>query len=227
MNTDAYRSSSAPAAVIVFLKAPVKGFVKTRLAGTIGDDAALRLYRQLVRGTFGVLSKTALSIRAYAYPAGELEKARELTGPHTLLLSQRGDDLGAKMKNAFHETFAEGFEKAILVGTDIPGLTGDILHQAVIGLNDYPAVLGPSVDGGYYLIGFHVSGFAPEVFADIPWGTPDVFFRTRNRFADRGVAVHILPECRDIDTYEDLLALVKSDNASAGEYENLLAAYLM
>ena len=112
------------------------------------------------------------------------------------------------MKNALAETFAAGFTRAVVIGSDLPDLPPEIIDEAFDRLTAIPAVIGPSRDGGYYLIGFTAEGFAPSVFDDIPWGTETVFRKTLNRFRDQDIAPVILPVWRDIDTIEDLDDLV-------------------
>jgi glycosyltransferase A (GT-A) superfamily protein (DUF2064 family) len=130
------------------------------------------------------------------------------------------------MRNAFNETFAESFDKTILIGTDIPDLSPDIINNAVIGLNEYPAVIGPSMDGGYYLIGFNSSGFLPDIFSGIPWGTNEVFLKTMNCFTEKSLSICVLPECRDIDTYEDLNEFLTDNKSTAHYYSDILAKSL-
>ena len=226
MVSNIHRSTQEKTSVIIFLKAPIKGFVKTRLACKIGDEAALRIYRRFVVNTLEMLAQTGHTVRAYSYPASEKEKAQELLGHHIPLFPQKGNHLGERMKNAINDTFTEGFDKAILIGTDIPDLNSDIINDAVIGLNEYPAVIGPSMDGGYYLIGFNPSGFLPDVFNNMPWGTNEVFSKTTNYFAERNIRIRILTECRDIDTYEDLNEFLFDKKSAANDYHDILAKFL-
>ena len=226
MNSNIDRPTEEKTSIIIFLKAPIKGFVKTRLASKIGETAALKIYRCFVINTLEMLAQTGHTIRAFFYPVDERETTQELLGHHIQLFSQEGKHLGERMKNAFNETFAEGFDKTILVGTDIPDLNPDIINNAAIGLNEYPAVIGPSNDGGYYLIGFNSSGFLPDIFNNIPWGTNKVFLKTMNCFAEKSSRIHVLPECRDIDTYEDLNDFLTDSKSTGYDYSEILAKSL-
>lgn len=209
--------------ISVFLKAPVKGFVKTRLASKLGDDTALRIYLRFVKHTFNMLTRTGYEVRAFFYPVHEKESIRKLLGNSIPLIPQKGKHLGERMKNAMRDVFSKGFNKAILIGTDIPELNPDIINDAVLSLNEYPAVIGPSMDGGYYLIGFQSSGFIPEIFTDMPWGTNEVFKKTMNCFYEKNVRVHTLTECRDIDTYEDLHNFLSEGKSNAYEYSDIIS----
>jgi glycosyltransferase A (GT-A) superfamily protein (DUF2064 family) len=114
------------------------------------------------------------------------------------------------MANAFSGVFENGIKQAFLIGTDFPDLPGNILTDAMQSLKEHNAVIGPAVDGGYYLIGFSSDAYSPMIFKDIPWGTSAVFQQTMNIFASSGATVHQLPKWRDIDDYDDLLNLAQS-----------------
>ena len=110
--------------VLFFMKTPRKGAVKTRLARTVGDDAALALYRSFVEDMLAMLAAANHIVRVYFTPAGAEDALREWLGQDVTLLPQRGRDLGEKMKNALAQTFAAGFSQAILIGSDLPDPAG-------------------------------------------------------------------------------------------------------
>ncbi len=202
-STDAERS-----AILIFVKAPEKGVVKTRLAATLGDEATLALYKSFVADMLAMLSGLERPLRIYFSPAGREKSVCSWLGNRYTLFPQQGRDLGEKMHNALAETFVSGVSRAILIGSDLPDLPPDIVTEAFTGLKHSPAVLGPGLDGGYYLIGFSADGFLPAVFADIPWSTAKVFARTGERFAAAGVRPQVLPPWNDIDTVADLRRLI-------------------
>jgi glycosyltransferase A (GT-A) superfamily protein (DUF2064 family) len=111
------------------------------------------------------------------------------------------------MKNAFLDAFSEGFFKALIIGSDIPDITNQIINEALES-DDNDAVIGPSFDGGYYLIGFKHNTFLPGIFEGIEWGTNTVFEKTMEIFAKNRYKVHLLPKWHDVDRLEDLRALV-------------------
>ena len=208
MTTNQKSITPARSALVVFIKAPEPGTVKTRLAGRLGDAAALALYQCFVADILAMARKTGRATRVYYHPARAGNRVRSWLGGGLDIFPQTGDTLGEKMKNALAETFAAGFTRAVVMGSDLPDLPPEIIDEAFGRLIDMPAVMGPSRDGGYYLIGFTAGGFAPAVFDNIPWGTETVFKKTLQRFRDQGIAPAILPVWRDIDTIEDLDDLV-------------------
>lgn len=122
-------------------------------------------------------------------------------------MDQRGDDLGAKMEDALSVLFRLGYSRAVIVGTDLPALPESVYDEAFDRLARHDLVLGPSLDGGYYLIG--LSRTAPELFRDIPWSTPDVLARTQAKAHALGLKVALLSPQRDVDTIDDLLILIR------------------
>ena len=199
---------SANARLLVLLKAPLAGLVKTRLAATVGAQAALAAYEAMARNVLAAAAASGLATTIHYAPAAERARMEALCGPGAQLLPQAAGDLGARMADAFSRAFAEGAGAALLVGGDLPLLDGPLLRQGAAALAGAQAVLGPALDGGYYAIGFTRPGFAPQVFADMPWSTPEVCARTRERLALAGRSMALLPALPDCDTADDLRRLV-------------------
>ena len=190
----------------IFAKAPVPGRVKTRLAASIGPDAAAAVYRDLVLRT---LATAAAARRAGVLDAIELWVAPEgEPGPlegwaaqlDIQLHRQRGAHLGERMRHALRESVAAG-RPALLIGTDVPDFKVAYLAEAAAALQSHDAVVGPAEDGGYVLIGLARD---IDAFTDVAWSTPDVMAQTRARLASAGVAWKELPRLWDVDTAEDL-----------------------
>jgi hypothetical protein len=118
------------------------------------------------------------------------------------LLAQSGDDLGARMVDAFARAFARGARRVAIVGTDVPGVSSETVDEALTALDTADVVIGPAQDGGYYLLALRVP--RPELFTGIAWSTPTVCGETLLRAAAFALAVRRLPSRRDIDTLEDL-----------------------
>lgn len=193
-----------PAAILVFVRAPERGRVKTRLAASIGDDAALRIYRRLAEHVLGevrTLSHLA-RIRVHYTPAPAGDAVAGWLGAGPEYLPQRGATLGARMERAFHQAFTDGFERVVIVGSDLPGLTARHLQEALALLDAHPAVIGPARDGGYWLLGLRRP--APELFRDVPWSTATVFPETMRRLRALGLRPALLPELADVDEPADL-----------------------
>jgi uncharacterized protein len=191
--------------LIVFLKLPVNGKVKTRLAKTIGIEAATDLYRCFVSDTLASVRQTGYPPVVSVYPPDACVAIAEWLGDDMVYQPQEGGDLGERMSAAFREAF-HSCSRAVLVGADCPDLPVDILREAFDHLKTHGAVVGPAKDGGYYLIGFSSSGIPGELFKGIEWGTSGVFEATMAVLRKYRIDVHILPLWNDIDEYHDLKA---------------------
>lgn len=192
-------------AVIVFSKYPVEGKVKTRIAKTMGNNFAVKFYKVCAEHTFRQVKKVSgKDIRSYLFytEEAEKEKIKTWTKHKFLTLLQTGNDLGDKMSNAFQNVFEHGANRVLIIGTDLPDISAEIIKSAFEDLEVFDTVIGPSSDDGYYLLG--MKKFYPEVFKDIKWSTSEVFEKTLKLITDLDIAVKILPELSDIDTEEDL-----------------------
>ncbi len=219
------RAASQNACILLFLRAPEIGRVKTRLARTIGDVHALALYRLFVQDMIDTLTATHIPLFACCHPADKLPFVASWLGPALHYRPQRGNCLGERMAAAFRTAFSEGFERAALVGSDLPDLPADLLHAALEALDHRGAALGPGTDGGYYLVAFRKSAFTPEIFCDIPWGTDRVLDRTLATFEAMRLPVALLPQWADVDTIADLRALWRKPCAAESRTRTWLRAH--
>jgi hypothetical protein len=184
--------------LVIFIKNPVYGRVKTRLAADLGNEQALSIYRQLLTHTrTQALACAAERLLFYSDTIDELDEWPVAFFSKHL---QHGSDLGARMAHALGQALA-GAERAVLIGSDIPGLTAGILTQAFDLLDAHDFVLGPAADGGYYLIGMRQP--AAAVFENITWSTPTVLQATLGRIQALGGSCGLLPTLSDIDTAAD------------------------
>ena len=170
----------------------------------IGDEAAVRLYKRFLLEMLSTLNKGTFLFYLCVYPVDALEGLRTWLGQDYLYMPQQGGHLGERMKNAFIEALAMNFKRVVLIGSDIPNLPLEFIEEAFISLEKKDVVIGPSVDGGYYLIGFRDKKFYPRAFKGIPWSTERVFEETMKVFEHAGLTVHTLKTLRDIDTIQDL-----------------------
>lgn len=193
--------------VVLFVRSPERGKVKSRLASAMGQNHALELYRAFITDILGTLRKGNSRLAVAYHPADSGEVLISWLGKEFIYIPQRGEDLGKRMENAFTDSFSRGFRRVVLIGSDIPDLTSAIIDKAFSSLEENDAVIGPASDGGYYLIGFKASTFFPEIFRHISWGSGSVFNVTMKMFEGRGRSVHVLPEWNDVDTLDDLRAL--------------------
>lgn len=193
----------AAAAILVFVRAPEAGRVKTRLAASIGADAALRVYRRLAEHTVGeALAVTGAEVRVHFTPADAEAAVRAWLGAGPALLPQAGGDLGERMREAFARAFADGHRRVVIIGSDLPEMGADLLRRAIALLTDHQAVVGPARDGGYYLLG--LTGPVEGIFEGIAWSTPGVLAATLERLQTAGISPALLETLRDVDEAEDL-----------------------
>ena len=199
-------------AVLLFIKSPEKGKVKSRLAKAIGEDAALDVYKCLVCNTLEGLKDGNYLFRLCFYPPDSGAIIKNWLGNMYCYAPQCGRDLGERMKSAFVQAFSDGVEKALLIGSDIPDMSISLINEAFNALDTSDAVIGPAHDGGYYLIGFNRASFLPDIFQGIAWSTDSVFCQTMKVFGKSGLTVHVLRVLRDVDTFDDLLSLFERGN---------------
>src|SRR3990172_6395297 len=148
--------------LLLFVKYPDKGKVKSRLSKEFGEDTVLLLYEVFVLDVLETVNKGKYRFTICFHPPSAQEKIASWLGKSYLYMPQNGSDLGEKMKNAFAAAFSEGFEKVMLIGSDIPDLPKEIVDEAFA--SDGEAVIAPATDGGYYLIGFRRDTFLPHIF---------------------------------------------------------------
>lgn len=186
-------------AIIIFQKKPELGRVKTRLAKTIGEPKALETYRWLLEHTHQQVAQVGCEV--FVYFEKEIDPGFIKNNRYFAAL-QSGGDLGLKMKTALEEVLAKGYQGAIVIGSDCPGLDHRILKQALDHLLSYELVIGPARDGGYYLIGMRT--VYHTLFQDMPWSSSEVFSNTIDEARRLGLKIALLQELADVDVYEDL-----------------------
>lgn len=194
--------------ILLFVKSPVAGEVKTRLAFEIGDDAAAGLYRCFVEDLLSTVENLDVKLNLCFHPPEAMSQIQRWLGDRYAYRPQRGDDLGSRLKDALKGAFEEGLSKVVAIGSDSPDLPEAFLREAFDELESYDAVIGPTSDGGYYLIGFSQGSFLEEAFDDIAWSTSAVCDQTLARLKTHGLNVHLLPPWHDVDTRADLDGLV-------------------
>ena len=203
----ARRSLSEGSSVILFVRSPERGRVKSRLAAAMGEKMALELYKGFVLDIIETLRQGCYPLRIFFYPRESKDRIEKWMGKDFAYVSQQGSDIGERMGNAFVQSFSEGSEQLVLIGSDIPDLTNSIINRAFSSLHKGDAVLGPASDGGYYLIGFKATSFLPDVFHGIHWSTSSVYRETMEIFRHSKYRVHTLPQWNDVDTLDDLRTL--------------------
>lgn len=185
--------AAALARIVIFARWPEPGRVKTRLAQVYGDEGAAAIYRRLLDHTLEVARASGLRVELRVTGA-TVESFRSHFGDDIAIAEQGDGDLGARL--------ARVDPPALVIGSDLPGLTSDLLREAASELASSEVVIGPARDGGYWLIGFR--GPCPWLFDDMAWSTPQVLPETLARCTARGIAPALLPELADVDEPADL-----------------------
>jgi len=188
----------------MFMRAPLKGKVKTRLAKTLGDEKAAEFYRLCIESTIGEICRLPGGVRRYVLFDGPIH------GYHTdplidlgfKISVQEGENLGQRLSNAFNMILNKVAGKAVIVASDVPDLTTSVIQWALDSLDDGDVSIGPCHDGGYYLIG--MKELHKELFNDISWSTDQVYKQTLAAAKKKGLVVRELPILVDIDTEVDL-----------------------
>ena len=202
--------------LMIFIRNPIIGTVKTRLASKIGNKLALKVYNELTRHTASICEK--IKTKKKVYYSKEIifnDSWSDLVFQKQL---QCEGDLGQRMKTAFDEAFNEGYKKVIIIGSDVYSLSELIIQQAFHELNYHDVVIGPALDGGYYLLGLKMN--YPQIFNNKNWGTKSVLKETLHDLKSK--SIFFLNPQNDIDDYDDLLKetyLLKKLNINAEYYK--------
>ena len=200
--------------VLVFVKAPAPGRVKTRLSPPFTAEAAAALYRAFAADSLGAAESAvgARAVVAYAPDEGWPDPSW-LRAPTPEWFPQEGADLGRRLAAATGKAFSDGADRVVVVGSDAPHLPSARIEEAFARLATAPLVLGPARDGGYYLIGLREP--APSLFDDIPWSGPEVLKATLARAAELSWPVHLLDEVEDVDDAASLARMLSAVKGTA------------
>ena len=186
--------------LIVFIKNPILGKVKTRLAASLGDQKALRVYKKLLDHTLRITGN--LEYDKIVYYSDFVPEQDEWLSAGFKQGLQIGQDLGQKMKNAFDEGFRAGYSRIVIIGSDCFELTSYHISKAFDNLENSNVVLGPATDGGYYLLG--MTELFENVFENKKWSTDSVLRDTIKNLTDSNIKFNLLEQLNDIDTESDL-----------------------
>ncbi|MBT5549804.1 MAG: glycosyltransferase [Nitrospina sp.] len=217
-------------AVVLFARDPVLGKVKTRLSPFLDDETILQLYTCFLHDSLDKIRQVEnADLFIGISPSNQSGFFTGMPGSDMRIFVQEGKELGDKMRRAIQDRFAEGYERVVIIGSDSPSLPVSYIERALA--SDKDMVLGPSTDGGYYLIG--MKGALTEVFEGVTWGTEKVLQETCDHLVQNGVPLELLPVWYDIDSPEDLkffkthLQLIEQSGlGTAGETGKLLGKIL-
>jgi uncharacterized protein len=191
--------------LIIFTRYPEPGQVKTRLIPALGQGGAAEMQRHMIRQTLKMAEDLSENYHVDVevhFTGGDSGKMQQMFGDAFPYCPQSNGDLGARMLNSFRQAFRLGWPKVIIIGTDCPGISADLMERAFNGLEEDDLVLGPALDGGYYLIGLRRA--TPALFKGIPWGTDEVLTKTKVIAEELKISVMLMEPLADIDRPEDL-----------------------
>ena len=186
-------------ALIIFVRNPILGKVKTRIAKDLGYDVALDVYKKLLEHTKAITKN--LKVDRFVFYADFLNQDDLWEGSAFNKMLQSGNDLGERMQNAFEQLFNDGYSKIAIIGSDCFELTTAIIDEAFHSLETKSVVIGPTFDGGYYLIGMNT--FIHGIFQNKTWSTDYVFSDTVKSITEAGYNYYLLPKLSDVDNGED------------------------
>ena len=189
-------------ALILFAKDPVEGQVKTRLSSLLDAPTTLSLYRHFLRDSIEKICSVAEVDRFIGIASNpKTNYFDDVSRSHSVqLFVQKGESLGERMRRAFEDRFKEGYERVVIIGADSPTLPTTYIEQAL--KSEKEVVIGPSTDGGYYLIG--MQGKVTDIFEGVSWGTDRVLSETLNELQGQRAEAELLPVWYDVDLPEDL-----------------------
>lgn len=186
--------------VIIFIKNLTLGKVKTRLAASIGDESTLKIYSNLVEHTLSIL--LPIDVEKICYLSENIDHELPLIPENFLIKKQQGVLLGERMANAIEMEFNIFTKKIILIGTDCPEINQTIILKAFDELDHHDVVIGPAIDGGFYLIG--LKKYHNSIFKNIIWSTNSVLLKTIENCQEASLSYYLLPPLSDLDDINDL-----------------------
>jgi rSAM/selenodomain-associated transferase 1 len=201
--------------VAIFVRHPVPGRVKTRLARVLGDEAACELYRAMVADCIANVTVCGLPLFLFHDGQDEAGLPLEWLAAADAVFRQEGDSLGKRMSAAFERSFSAAAMGVILTGSDIPGIDAELLRSALEAIEHHDTVFSPAFDGGYCLVASKRSCFNSNMFQGIPWSTSRVLAMTTAACTAHGLSYDLLEARQDIDTMEDLAAYCRKPSESA------------
>ena len=227
MARDKSNNRAGITALVVFIRFPHVGKVKSRLALSLGAEKAAIFYRLCAEQIFGEFSMVSGEVKRYIFFSDRNDESeiKQWAGPRFCFSPQAEGNLGTRLKQAFHQMFDRGMRQVIIMASDVPDLTADVINDAISTLARHDVVLGPSHDGGYYLVGMKRPH--DDLFNDIPWSMEYVFKQTMMAIDKLDLSVGCLPLLRDIDTETDLrrwLETAEGDNRKVLEYARAIVS---
>jgi rSAM/selenodomain-associated transferase 1 len=213
-----------PTALFIFLRFPLPGKVKTRLAQSLGKNKAAWFYRLCADAILSEIRRLPEDVKKYVFYTDQTDEPeiRRWVGPEFTIVVQEGEDLGQRLKNAFGSVFNEEMQKVIAVASDVPDLSADIMNKSIEALDKSDVVIGPCYDGGYYLLG--MKRLHDELFSGISWSTEHVYRQTLAASNRSGLNVGQIQTLMDIDTEEDIYKWSRANKCRQSVFDEFLTA---
>jgi rSAM/selenodomain-associated transferase 1 len=189
-------------ALLIVGKAPVPGRTKTRLVPPLSSEEAAELYRGFLLDSVSLGLDLGWERVSVVHPAGARQILADVLPSRVTLVEQSGHGLGDALSSAFERHLAAGFDRVVLIGSDNPTLPREPIREACAALDEHDLSIGPTLDGGYYLIGMRAPHLG--VFENVEWSTPRVYGQTVARAAQLRLRVHAVPVWYDVDEPQDL-----------------------
>ena len=203
-------------ALIIFSRLPIGHETKTRLAPILSETQRKELHLAMWRDIFGeALKLRSTDIYLFWTGSGDIEYYRQFIPDSFILVKQEGNNLGERMRSAMRKIFADGYKRAAIIGSDIPSVKAENISRAFDVLNESDIVIGPSKDGGYWLIGMRK--YISESFGISSWGNSSVFDETVRTLSRLGISFGTADTLDDLDTPEDI-SIYKSINTYTWQY---------
>jgi len=195
--------------ILLFTKYPEPGKVKTRLARDIGDKMACLVYQRLLQHSWFSVKQSGYPCTVCLSPDSKIETFKQHY--QASVVPQFGADIGEKMAHNFQQFFALNYDNIILCGADILDMDPALFHEGFKALEQEDCVIGPTLDGGYYAIGFTKKSFSKEIFSGFPWSNSEVYSNTLKIISKLNLTLYTLPRRMDLDTFDDIKEYLKSN----------------
>lgn len=202
--------------IFLMTKAPREGAVKSRIASELGEAHAAGLYKAFLLDILGALRSINIPFIIYYTPEDAIDELRSLLGNDLQYIPQRGSDLGERLYHGMMFAGELGYRCAVALASDVPTVSEAYLLECVQALESYPGVIGPSIDGGYNLIGLNLDHLDRQYFTEITWGTDTVYEETIEKLVN--FDTYILEPIRDIDIFSDLKRISLKENSHTMQY---------
>jgi len=215
-------------ALLIFIKAPLLGEIKTRLQPELSPEISLQIFKAMGKDLVDHFSRSEyFDFYIQYWPENTLGEMRLWLGKDLNYVPQRGADLGEKLKNAFTDSFRQNYQKVCIIGSDLPTIAEEDVLEAFEKLDSVDVILGPAMDGGYYLVA--LKELHPQLFENVEWSTEYVLKQTVLRTTRQNLSVYQMARQRDVDTYKDVIYLwnkiMENENKLIGKIPNTIKVF--